>query len=1101
MADENAIPLGGRKPRALLAALLVDHGRVVPVDRLIDVVWGSRPPGSARAILQTHVSALRQVVVRADPAAAIVSRAPGYLLRITDSSLDRDVFERLLAEGRAAAEADRYADALDLLRAASSLWHGEPLDGVDSDLLSGEALRLNELRLIAIEQRVDAELTLGRAALVCAELTDLVRRFPFRERLRGQLMVALTALGRRSEALAAYRTGRAALIDEMGIEPGPSLRAVHERILREDAAPGGGAGTFGDSGPDDRPDRHTTSPASATTATGTTAGGEPAAVVRGPGTGQASTSDPLDGPPPPDVAAGQAPDDHTGSAWSRLRPAQLPPAPADFTGRGEEVRRLVNTLSSASAIGTAQVHIIVGTGGVGKSTLALRIGHEVADRYPDGQLYAELRGMGDAPADPYEVLGRFLRALGMTLTAVPTTLDERTERFRTLTAGQRILVVLDDAGSERQVRPLLPSASGCAVLITSRGRLGGIAGGSTTELGVLRPGDSVELLDRIVGHGRAAAEAEAAQQIVRQCGGLPLAIRVAGARLAGRQHWPLRLLANRLADERRRLDELAVGDQEVRASIALSYHTLDTQAREGLRVLGVLGLPDFASWVLSAVLGIPEAAGEELVERLVDAQLVDLVRLDGVGQLRYRLHDLVRLFAREVAEAEDPPEQIRRRVGALGAAVVWIVDAVSRLSPSGEFVAQTRPVTPRPGLEMAIAQAMENPTGWFTEEHEALTTVVAVTAGLDLHQTSCDLASLLTVPAYPLEKRFVAWSTMHDVALGAARRGGNSYGEALLLYGLGTLRCAQDRYDESVVYLRRALEAFRRSKDRRGEAASLAALGLACRELGRFDEASHFLDQSADLVTELDDDLATGHVHRLLGTVRLAQGGYPLAHFHLRLSLDMYRRAGSRRGECLVLRNLSMWHRAHGELDRAMELADQAVAGFREIGDELLTAYAVRTLAKALTVLGRGAEVLEQLRDVLATCTRAGDRWGEAATLRALGELHLAIGRLDDADRLLRDSARIWTALGLPLNRARVLGDLARVEQARGRTAAAAVLRREIAPVFARYGARERDELHAELTAADLPRPEPAGVDDRPVELAGAPEILQSAAGDPLEKI
>ncbi|WP_433133226.1 AfsR/SARP family transcriptional regulator [Micromonospora sp. CA-240977] len=1025
------VPLGGQKPRTLLAALLVDHGRVVPVDRLIDVVWDTRPPGSARAVLQTYVSSLRQVIMRVDPTAEIVTRAPGYLLRIGPDSLDRDVFERLLDEGRAASQQDRPEDAVELLRLAAGLWQGTALDGVPSDLLSGERLRLDELRLVAAEERVAAELTLGRAAAVSAELTDLVRRHPFREHLRGQLMVALTALGRRSEALAVYRAGRAALVAEMGIEPGPELRALHDRLLREDeqiVTSGDAAHRPTRAGPDER---------------ATTDAGEPAGH---------------------DAAAGPTP--------GRARPAQLPPAPADFTGRRDEIRQLVGALSAAPVVGSARVHAIVGKGGIGKSTIALRVAHEVAGRYPDGQLYADLRGINNSPRSADEVLSRFLQALGMAAVALPTTLEERTQQFRTLTATMRLLLILDDACSEGQIRPLLPAASGCAVLITSRMRLGGIAGVGLTELDMMDPQDSVDLLDRVVGGGRTAEELGAARQIVQHCGGLPLAIRVAGARLAGRQRWPLHLLAARLADERRRLDELTVGDQEVRASIALSYRTLDPAAQEVLRILGLLGLPDFPSWVVSAALGVTEAVGEDLIERLVDAQLVDVVRVSEIHQLRYRLHDLVRLFARELAEADDPIETRRRRVSDLGAALIWLVDAAAAVSPSGEFVAQQRPVIAQPALPLAIGQALAEPAAWFSGEHEVLAAMVAVAAGLDLDQLACDLAALLMVPAFPTEKRFAVWTAAHDVALGAAQRADNRYGEAILLYGLGALRNLQDRHDEATEYLCRALESFRRSKDRRGEAASLTALGLTCRERGRFDESLHFLDAAAVLLPEIADDIAVGYVHRLLGSVRLEQGDNARASDHFRQALEAYGRAGSRRGLSLVQRNLSMWHLARGEADEALETARQAAAGAQEVGDQLLTGYCLRTVAKALIRLGRGAAAEELLRTALGVSIRAGDRWGRAATLVALGELHLCEGDLDEAERRIGEAVRIWEALSLPLDRAHALRDLALVERARGRHEAAAALRTEVLAVFRQYGAWQ----HAELLAEH---------DD------GAPEILQ----------
>ncbi|MFK3980800.1 AfsR/SARP family transcriptional regulator [Micromonospora sp. NPDC050397] len=1008
-ASEHPVQLGGTKPRTLLTVLLVEHDQVVPGTRLIDAIWGSDPPDRARNVLQTYISTLRQVLARVGGTDMIVTRPPGYTLRLAPHTLDRDVFERLLAQGRAAAADHRHRDAAELLRAASAQWRGAALGGAESELLAGEAARLNDLRMAAVEDRINADLELGRFDEVSAELADLVNRYPFRERLRGQLMRALSGLGRRPEALVVYQNARTALVEELGIEPGPELQAIQNAILRDEP------------------------PAS-----------EPNAGRERSRAGRSEQP----GPGSPEDAPGAAP---------RTTPAQLPPVPADFTGRETEVLALATALTDQAPV--VPVHVVAGKGGSGKSALAARVAHTVAPEYPAGQLYADLRGMSETPAEPREVLGRFLQALGIAPADLPETTEARIGRYRTLMAGKRMLVLLDDAGTEQQVRPLLPGTPGCSVIITSRSRLMGLAGPSVTELDVMGTDESLALLTKIVNAERVENEPDAARWIAAQCGGLPLAIRVAGARLASRQRWPLQLLADRLADERRRLDELSVGDQEVRASISLSYRTLDPEAQSALRILGLLGLPDFPSWIVAAALRLSELDGEQAVERLVDAQLVDFTSIDGLGDLRYRMHDLVRIFARERAEAEETVDTRNEIVCQVVGHWLWLIQTITAGSPSGQFdILEKSPVASAP-YEGVTRRVAANHQIWFDAEHNALITAVEVAAGMGLDQVACDLARALSTVEYSKANRFDAWTRTHDAALQAARRSGNRYGEAILLSGFGELRYAQDRYTDAKDYLRQALDAFRQDKDARGEATTLAGLGQVCREQGHLAESLHFFGRAAVIVEELGDDNATGFLRRLAGSVRVEQGDYPAAYQDLTEALAAYRRSGSRRGEAMTQRSLALYHRSRGELDEALEQSSRALDGFRQVGDALLEAYGLRALGKTLVRLDRPGEAEEPLQRSLAICQEIDDRWGQAATLRVLGELALSTGELDRAERLLNSALGRWDELGLPLWRARTLRDLVWLHTERGDTEAAATAATEAVSIFESFGSREYGEL------------------------------------------
>jgi DNA-binding SARP family transcriptional activator/tetratricopeptide (TPR) repeat protein len=1014
VGDER-LALGGPKPRLLLAALLTEPGRVVPTERIVDIVWGDNPPETSRALIHTYISSLRRVLNRPGAEEVIVTRPPGYLVRVGPDELDSAVFERVVGCARQDAQAGRHAEAAEQFRTGERLWQGAAYGGIGESPLAAEAARLDELRLAAIDERITSEKALGRNDDLVVELTALVGTNPTHERLRAHLMVVLYRLGRQADALATYRQGREALIEELGIEPGPELRRIHDAILRGEPEL---------LGPPTKPPV------------------ELAVSEPGP-PGGSSTAD----LPRPEIAALPRPE----------IPAQLPGFPADFTGRTAEIAELQARLLRQTDAPTACV--IAGKGGAGKSTLALRVAHEISDRFDGGQLYAELRGTTDTPAQPVEVLGRFLRALGVDPATLPESLDERVERFRTAVAGRRILVVLDDAANEPQVRPLLPGGAANAVVVTSRRRLAGLAGAIHVELDVLDTAAATTMLARIAGEERVVAEPAAAQQIVALCGCLPLAVRIVGARLATRRHWTLESMAGRLADERRRLDELSVADQQVRAGIEISYRGLDLEAQSGLRGLGTLGLPDFPGWVVGCLLNKSIEDGEEIVDQLVDAQLIDFARVDAVGQMRYRLHELVGVYARERASLEDEPDiaaaSIRRVVGCW----LWLIGQISDSAPTGAIPLNP----PMPELyspDPAIAKPiLASPGAWLDAEQEMLVTAVERAASLDLADVSVALATALCGSVFAVGNLFESWARTHAAALTAARRAGDRAAEATLLVQLGQLRCDQDRYSDSHEYLIEALTIFRDLGDQRGEATALAALGSTCREQGRLKEAMHFLRQAHGYFQTNALDPGIGFAGRLIGSTRLEQGEFTTARADLVEAVTAYRRFGCRRGEALTLRSLSLVHRAIGELDEAHALSVEALTIFGAIGDELLEAYAQQSLAKTLIRLGRGEEALGMLDEAQQTCGRLGDQWGEAFVLRTRGELHLAAGRWAAADADLTESRRRWIALDVPLFRARTERDLAALRTAEGNPSAAEELRSTAMETFRIYGAREYREL------------------------------------------
>ncbi len=732
-------------------------------------------------------------------------------------------------------------------------------------------------------------------------------------------------------------------------------------------------------------------------------------------------------------------------------PAQLPPSPADFTGRAEQVAILDRALRDRG------VCLITGPGGSGKSTLATHVSHRVAAEFPDGQLYVELHGMTDSPAPPENVLGRFLRALGDNSVVAPQSLDEYVSRFRTLTAHRRILFVLDDAGSAAQIRSLLPGSSTCAVLITSRKRLVEVAGATVLELGVMQPSEALSLFESIVGVDRVAADPMSASTVISSCGFLPLAVRIAGARLVTRKHWSLADLAARLS-ESRRLDELLVGDQAVRATISLTYTSLGAAAQSALRGLGFLGLPHFPLWVVAAVLDVPADDAEAALDQLIDVHLVEFGSVDGVGEPRFRLHDLVRLFGADESAATDLKSVRTGQLSRVASGWLWLIDQINTSVPPAAI--EQKPEFRRIALGAALAdRASSDPRSWFDSEYTGLALGIELAAANDLVDLSVELTAAISGANSWWRTPMRRTSEPLDVALAAARRSGNLPGEARLLAELGQLRCEQDRYAEARELLTTALARFEALGDQHGIASSLASLGSTCRDQGHLRDAAGYLSAALAVSEKLDDISAIAYVQRFIGAVDLELGRYDSASTALTTALDQYRETGSRQGEALVIRTQSLLARAQGALLPALSLANSAREIAAEASDKLLTAYSQRAIGKTLLRLGRHDDARDQLAESLSWSRANNDRWGAGVTLRSLGELWLASGDLPAAERDLNASMEIWDAIGQPVFRGRTLRDLALLAEARGDRGEADRIRAQAIELFRHFGAREAAEL------------------------------------------
>ncbi|MEU7858132.1 BTAD domain-containing putative transcriptional regulator [Nonomuraea sp. NPDC049141] len=973
-ADDQPLPLGAGKQRALLAELLCHPGRAVSTATLIEALWGQSPPRTAADNLRLYVHQLRRTLGRD----RITRTGTGYVLALHPGELDADRFESLAEQGRIALSAGDHERAAELLKRALDLWRGPAYAELNlTTALSDHAHRLEEERLTALENRIEADLARGMHAALVAELSGLVGEHPLRERPRRQLMLALARSGRQAEALATYRDARRVFATELGLDPGAELRHLHQAIL-----------------------------------------------------------------------TGALPADSAPAPSGDRCPAQLPADISDFTGRVEQLAELTDLLGDGPPPGPGPVRVcvIAGMGGVGKTTLAVHAAHLIARHYPDGQLHTNLHGAESSPADPGQVLAAFLTALGVPRPTLPETVEERAAVFRSRLADRRMLIVLDNAASEQQVRPLFPGTSGCAVIITSRTRLTGLSGSAVVELSVLHFDQGVQLLSRIVGPGRVSAEPEAAAELVRLSDGIPLAVRVAGARLVARPRWPLTRLAGQLTDERRRLDQFATGDLAVRASLALSYVGLDPAARRAFRLLGSLEVPDFAGWVAGALLDLPVAAGEELVEVLVDTQLVLISGMDPAGQPRYRFHDLVRLYARERGELEEEPAAVAAALSrAFGAWLALSERATERLpGTTSAIIHGTAPRWNSPDGAPWEPPAVQDPTAWFDTERAALVAAIRQACSLGLSEVAWDTACCVE-RYFDVCGLFDDWRGLHERVLEVCLTTGDRLGEAMIRRGLmhattwtetgGAAMAAQYEGAEQLIAL------FAELGEERGlsDAYVLRAWG----EAARGDTAEGLRSGQIAL------SLAEGSGHRggqarahVCMAVAHGTRNIKMAIPHLLRGLELAEQLGNPRFEATTLQFLGLAHAHAKEFETGLDYLVRALAIYRQIRDPLLEAMGLVALAKLYA--GHHdprARAAAEAAELLSSSHRLAHHRADA--LWVLGEVDLAEGRIDEAVTHLEESVRLWRTRGWQEFLAGALAGLADAYTAAGDLPAAAAARQE----------------------------------------------------------
>ncbi|GAA2448732.1 AfsR/SARP family transcriptional regulator [Streptomyces glaucus] len=944
-------PLSSPKARALLAVLLLEAGRAVSVESLKEALWGGAPPPSAQASLHNHVARLRRLL---DDPERLRSVPSGYVLRVEQGELDVHVFETQVAAARAAHAGRDWAGVVRACSTALALWRGTPLAGLPSEI-GGYAFaqRLQEARLLLLEWRYDAELALGgtRLAGLVPELAALAAEHPLREAYHRQLMLALHRTGRQAEALAVHRDLRDRLVEELGVEPGPAVREAHLEVLRGTAQ---------------------TSPQD---------GGAPAGTRN---------------PPKPH----QAGEPSAPGALQPLRPAQLPPPPVHFTGRTAVLDELRRTLTPGPHPAVA---VITGMAGVGKSALALHIAHELRERFPDGQLYVNLHGAtpGMAPLTPGQALAALLRDLGADPRAIPEHPDAAAALLRSLLAPTHTLMVLDDAANAAQVRPLLPAGPGCAVIVTSRSPLTALDGARRFPLAPLSAEDSAALLRAASGRDGPDGpdRIDAAHPLVELTGRLPLALRVVAARLAARRVLTPDVLAGQLTATEGRLHHLEYDDLSVRRSLAVAHDALAASDREAdrdaalaLRRIGALDLPAYGAPLLARLTGTDERRAEAALDRLVDVAL-----LEETAYGRYAPHDLVRDFARELAQGERAGDGPGGDVAEI--ALRWYAAVAERtltaiVEPGLDREDRRRPTAAQPPEHAAHVTAVapfpapEDAFAWGDAELENIVALVERYAGntddaddtgstgnADDRRAAWALVLVrLVFPYVQRSGRVAEMEVLGRAALDVARRLGDEAAEAYALGDLAGLHFLTGRHGDALALTDRALAIWRRLGVLSWIRRCLNNRGLLLEGLGRHAESGDALRQSLELSRQLNDPYGEAVTYSHLGNL--------YEHTDPRAAIEQHRRSlaiGDAIGNVIVQHsahcNIGYAHLTLGEPAAAAEHFEESLRILGGHGDWHGESQTRLGLVRALRLLGRTERAAHECAELLRRADARADRY------------------------------------------------------------------------------------------------------------------------------
>jgi DNA-binding SARP family transcriptional activator/tetratricopeptide (TPR) repeat protein len=933
LAGGESFNVGPRQRRMVLAALAVDAGRMLTLETIADRVWGDAQPQRARHTLYAHLVRIRKMLKQAsaagDGSAGIVRRAGGYVLEIEEDRVDLRRFDGLVVRARGPEQGPE--DQLRLLDEALNLWRGEPLAGLPGDWAARIRQGWHNRRIDAAVAWAEAALLVNAAGPAITRLTDLIAEYPLSERLTAVLMRAMCAAGRGTDALDCYGRIRRRLADELGVDPSLDLQAMHQAILRGET---GGAPVPPD----------------------------PLWTVAAGRTGPVSA--PVTAPAPAAFA----------------RPAQLPPDVVGFTGRDAELDQLDTILTHADRQPTAVPIVTVsGTAGIGKTALAVHWAHRVAGKFPDGQLYVNLRGFDPSgtAVTPAEAVRGFLDAFDVPPHRIPTTLQGQIGLYRSLLVGRQVLILLDNAHDADQVRQLLPGSPGCLVLVTSRDRLPGLVAGSAAHpltLDLFSAADSVELLAQRFGESRVAAEPKTVEEIVDHCARLPLALTVVAARAATNPGFALRVLADQLRDARKSLDAFDDGDPvtDVRAAFSWSYQALSDGAARLFRLLGVHPGPDITVAAAASLAALSPDRVRPLLSELVRGHLVAEHRPG-----RFTFHDLLRAYALELAGVLDDEAYRRAAIRRVLDHYLHTAHAVDRL-----LYPQRERLTPPPlSADGAAAEELPDPRAalrWLSADRPVLLEMLRHAGDYGFDAQAWHLAWVM---ADFLDRRghWHDWAASQQAALVAAERLGDAMRQARTHRYLARAYDRLGRDGEALHHLRRALDLFRGVGDRPGQGRVYLNLTEFLERQGRYRQALRHAERALELFIAEAHQVGQARARNGIGWCHAMLGDHERALVHCTEALAAFQRIGDRDGEAAAWDSVGYAHHHLGHHERAIGCYTNALRLFREIGDRYHE-------ADVLSHLGRA-------RHAACDVSAAREAWHEAlAILNDLGH--------PDAERL-----------------------------------------------------------------------------------------------------
>ena len=958
------------KQRAVLAALLLRAGQVVSLDDLTETVWGTDPPPTARVGLQNYVMRLRKAL-SINGRSPIGTQPGGYLISAEPAELDVARFEVLLRAARAGAQDRSWETAARQADAALRLWRGDPLSGVGSESLERrEVPRLLEMRVQAFETRVDADLHLGRHGEVISELRQLTDTHPLRERLHTQLVLALYRDSRQAEALAAYQSARRAIVSELGVEPGEALQRMHQRILSGD--PGLAVAS---------------------------------AQRRGP----------------------------VGAHERVVVPHQLPAVVPHFTGRETELAELAS-LRPPDPGGSEAVVIsaVAGMAGVGKTALAVRWCQQVAAEFPDGQLYVNLRGFGPEgePADPATAIRGFLDALGVRAERIPASPEAQAGLYRSLLAGLRILLLLDNAQNEAQVRPLLPASPSCLAVVTSRTRLVGLAateGARLMSLDVLSADEARQMLRRCLGLRRVQAEPDAAAELITLCGRLPLALAIIAARAADRPDFLLANLAQELR-EGQRLGALDTGDTATSAEAVFSwsYQQLSAPAARMFRLMSLAPGPDLPGHAAAQLAEVSPSKARDLLRGLVRGCL-----LTEPSPGRYAFHDLLRAYAAQQAEAADPDSERAAALTRLFDHYLTLAGAaMDILEPADR---QQRPKLRPPGTDAPPVSTPAIARAWLDAERANLVSIAGHTASSGRPDYATALAAIL-FRYLDGGGHYTEGLAVHTHALHAAQQMGDRLGEADALRHRCGIDYRQGRYGEVVGQLAEALSIYCDMGYRTGQAQTLNNLGIVLRAQGLYREALRYHQQALVLFREEGEEFGEALTMDALGNTLRRLGRHQESADYHRRALAQFHAMAEVRSAAYAVGNLGVAFRHLGRLEEATRCHEQSLALNRQVNCRYGEAEALNDMGSLLRHQGLLELAADHHREALELFRTIGNPVGQVAALNGLGEVTTDMGQPAGALSHYTAALDLVTQVTDRYEKARTLDGLARAYHLTGDT-------------------------------------------------------------------